>query len=159
MTVNSIEIERAEENKFLGGAIEANLCRKSHRDNVKKKVQLYTWVGLYVENFCCLLLCSRERYKNKRACQKSYCNRFLLQGRKLLIIGTTSRKDVLQEMEMLDAFSTTIHIPNISTGEQLVDALEVQSHTTDTWVNYARSRQELRSRAARVPLKKCAKIK
>lgn len=49
-----------------------------------------------------------------------------LQGRKLLIIGTTSRKDVLQEMEMLDAFSTTIHIPNISTGEQLVDALEVR---------------------------------
>lgn len=54
---------------------------------------------------------------------------FLLQGRKLLIIGTTSRKDVLQEMEMLDAFSTTIHIPNISTGEQLVDALEVFTHT------------------------------
>lgn len=53
---------------------------------------------------------------------------FLLQGRKLLIIGTTSRKDVLQEMEMLDAFSTTIHIPNISTGEQLVDALEVLTH-------------------------------
>ncbi|XP_042364017.1 vesicle-fusing ATPase-like [Plectropomus leopardus] len=46
-------------------------------------------------------------------------------GRKLLIIGTTSRKDVLQEMEMLDAFSTTIHIPNISRGEQLVDALEL----------------------------------
>uniref|UniRef100_A0A8C5CVV9 Vesicle-fusing ATPase n=1 Tax=Gadus morhua TaxID=8049 RepID=A0A8C5CVV9_GADMO len=49
-------------------------------------------------------------------------------GRKLLIIGTTSRKDILQEMEMLDAFSTTIHIQNISTGEQLVDALEV-THT------------------------------
>ncbi|KAM4623945.1 vesicle-fusing ATPase-like isoform 1-T1 [Polymixia lowei] len=46
-------------------------------------------------------------------------------GRKLLIIGTTSRKDVLQEMEMLDAFSTTIHIPNISQGEQLVEALEM----------------------------------
>lgn len=48
------------------------------------------------------------------------------QGRKLLIIGTTSRRDVLQEMEMLDAFSTTIHIPNISRGEQLVQALEVK---------------------------------
>lgn len=48
-----------------------------------------------------------------------------VQGRKLLIIGTTSRKDVLQEMEMLDAFSTTIHIPNISTGDHLVEALEV----------------------------------
>ncbi|KAM4689980.1 vesicle-fusing ATPase isoform 1-T1 [Rhinophrynus dorsalis] len=47
------------------------------------------------------------------------------QGRKLLIIGTTSRKDVLQEMEMLDAFSTTIHVPNISTGEQLMEALEL----------------------------------
>ncbi|KAG7492408.1 hypothetical protein MATL_G00013900 [Megalops atlanticus] len=46
-------------------------------------------------------------------------------GRKLLIIGTTSRKDVLQEMEMLDAFSTTIHIPNISTGKHLVEALEL----------------------------------
>nr|XP_023670089.1 vesicle-fusing ATPase isoform X2 [Paramormyrops kingsleyae] len=46
-------------------------------------------------------------------------------GRKLLIIGTTSRKDVLQEMEMLDAFSTTIPVPNISTGEQLVEALEL----------------------------------
>ncbi|KAM9426309.1 vesicle-fusing ATPase-like isoform 2-T2 [Pholidichthys leucotaenia] len=46
-------------------------------------------------------------------------------GRKLLIIGTTSRKDVLQEMEMLDAFSTTIHIPNISQGAHLIEALEL----------------------------------
>ncbi|KAJ8372340.1 hypothetical protein AAFF_G00290290 [Aldrovandia affinis] len=46
-------------------------------------------------------------------------------GRKLLIIGTTSRKDVLQEMEMLDAFSTTIHVPNISTGAHLGEALEL----------------------------------
>lgn len=53
----------------------------------------------------------------------------LFQGRKLLIIGTTSRKDVLQEMEMLDAFSTTIHIPNISKVEQLMEAFEV-NYTT-----------------------------
>uniref|UniRef100_A0A8C5CH51 Vesicle-fusing ATPase n=1 Tax=Gadus morhua TaxID=8049 RepID=A0A8C5CH51_GADMO len=52
-------------------------------------------------------------------------------GRKLLIIGTTSRKDILQEMEMLDAFSTTIHIQNISTGEQLVDALELLGSFTE----------------------------
>lgn len=50
----------------------------------------------------------------------------MFQGRKLLIIGTTSRKDVLQEMEMLDAFSTAINIPNISGGEQLIEALEVK---------------------------------
>lgn len=59
----------------------------------------------------------------------------LSQGRKLLIIGTTSRKDVLQEMEMLDAFSTTIHIPNISRGEQLVDALEVTHTHRNTHTN------------------------
>ncbi|XP_056609984.1 vesicle-fusing ATPase [Triplophysa dalaica] len=52
-------------------------------------------------------------------------------GRKLLIIGTTSRKDVLQEMEMLDAFSTTIHVQNISSGDQLIDALELLGSFTD----------------------------
>lgn len=46
-------------------------------------------------------------------------------GRKLLILGTTSCKDVLQEMGMLDTFSTTIHIPNISRGEHLIEALEL----------------------------------
>ncbi|NXS64381.1 NSF ATPase, partial [Brachypteracias leptosomus] len=53
------------------------------------------------------------------------------QGRKLLIIGTTSRKDVLQEMEMLNAFSTTIHVPNIATGEQLMEALELLGNFKD----------------------------
>ncbi|TWW82147.1 Vesicle-fusing ATPase [Takifugu flavidus] len=53
-------------------------------------------------------------------------------GRKLLIIGTSSRRDVLQEMEMLNTFSTTIHIPNISRGEQLVEALELLGSFQDT---------------------------
>uniref|UniRef100_A0A8C4SJ13 Vesicle-fusing ATPase n=1 Tax=Erpetoichthys calabaricus TaxID=27687 RepID=A0A8C4SJ13_ERPCA len=52
-------------------------------------------------------------------------------GRKLLIIGTTSRKDVLQEMEMLDAFSTTIHIPNIGANEHLMEALELLGNFKD----------------------------
>ncbi|KAB1266043.1 Vesicle-fusing ATPase [Camelus dromedarius] len=54
-----------------------------------------------------------------------------VEGRKLLIIGTTSRKDVLQEMEMLNAFSTTIHVPNIATGEQLLEALELLGNFKD----------------------------
>lgn len=60
----------------------------------------------------------------------------LFQGRKLLIIGTTSRKDVLQEMEMLDAFSTAINIPNISGGEQLVEALEVKKIKNRHVINF-----------------------
>uniref|UniRef100_A0A8C4X084 Vesicle-fusing ATPase n=1 Tax=Eptatretus burgeri TaxID=7764 RepID=A0A8C4X084_EPTBU len=43
---------------------------------------------------------------------------------KLLIIGTTSTRSVLQEMGMLDVFSTTIHVSNISDSAQLMDALE-----------------------------------
>uniref|UniRef100_G1QDW8 Vesicle-fusing ATPase n=1 Tax=Myotis lucifugus TaxID=59463 RepID=G1QDW8_MYOLU len=53
------------------------------------------------------------------------------QGRKLLIIGTTSHKDVLQQMELLTAFSTTIHVPNIATGEQLLEALELLGNFSD----------------------------
>ena len=45
-------------------------------------------------------------------------------GRKLLIIGTTSRRDVLQEMEMLTTFNTVIHVSNLSQPEHLVAALD-----------------------------------
>ncbi|XP_077997799.1 vesicle-fusing ATPase-like [Glandiceps talaboti] len=45
-------------------------------------------------------------------------------GRKLLIIGTTSRRDVLQEMEMLSAFDTTVHVSNLSTGAHILEVLE-----------------------------------
>ncbi|XP_006818011.1 vesicle-fusing ATPase-like, partial [Saccoglossus kowalevskii] len=45
-------------------------------------------------------------------------------GRKLLIIGTTSRQDVLKEMEMLTSFDTTVHVSNLSTGDHLMEVLE-----------------------------------
>ncbi|XP_024920501.1 vesicle-fusing ATPase isoform X3 [Cynoglossus semilaevis] len=73
-------------------------------------------------------------------------------GGLLLIIGTTSRKDVLQEMEMLDAFSTTIHVPNISTGEQLVDALELLGSFTDK--ERARISQQLKGKRVWIGIKK-----
>ncbi|ELU11293.1 hypothetical protein CAPTEDRAFT_178991 [Capitella teleta] len=46
------------------------------------------------------------------------------QGRKLLIIGTTSRKDVLNDLEMLSAFSAVVHISNLSVSSHLNSALE-----------------------------------
>lgn len=45
-------------------------------------------------------------------------------GRRLLIIGTTSRRDVLHEMEMVSTFSTCIHVSNLSTGPHLMRVLE-----------------------------------
>ncbi|XP_025100373.1 vesicle-fusing ATPase-like isoform X1 [Pomacea canaliculata] len=45
-------------------------------------------------------------------------------GRKLLVIGTTSRKDVLNDFEMLNVFSTVVHVSNISSSEHLLTVLE-----------------------------------
>ena len=48
----------------------------------------------------------------------------LLQGRKLLIIGTTSRREVLEEMGMLSCFSAVVHVSCLSTCQHLINALE-----------------------------------
>ncbi|XP_013783299.1 vesicle-fusing ATPase 2-like [Limulus polyphemus] len=45
-------------------------------------------------------------------------------GRKLLIFCTTSRKSVLEEMEMLTAFTAVLRVPNLSLPEQLMTVLE-----------------------------------
>uniref|UniRef100_A0A8C0LQP5 Vesicle-fusing ATPase n=1 Tax=Canis lupus dingo TaxID=286419 RepID=A0A8C0LQP5_CANLU len=96
-------------------------------------------------NFPFIKICSPDKmigFSETAKCQAmkkvaEHCSNSVLQmdgvgrGRKLLIIGTTSRKDVLQEMEMLNAFSTTIHVPNIATGEQLLEALELLGNFKD----------------------------
>jgi hypothetical protein len=41
-------------------------------------------------------------------------------------------------MEMLNAFSTTIHVPNIATGEQLLEALEVKM---SLWIAHSLSQR------------------
>lgn len=45
-------------------------------------------------------------------------------GRKLLIICTSSRRQVLEDMEMLSAFTTILHVPNLATHEQFMNVLE-----------------------------------
>ncbi|KAL4217085.1 hypothetical protein ACF0H5_023541 [Mactra antiquata] len=45
-------------------------------------------------------------------------------GHKLLVISTTTRKDVLQEMELLNVFNNTIHVSSISNGEQFMSVVE-----------------------------------
>uniref|UniRef100_UPI00398EE843 vesicle-fusing ATPase isoform X1 n=1 Tax=Pristiophorus japonicus TaxID=55135 RepID=UPI00398EE843 len=77
-------------------------------------------------------------------------------GRKLLIIGTTSRKDVLQEMEMMDVFSTSIHIPNINTGQQLMEALELLGRFDDR--ERARITQHVKGKSVWIGIKKLMMI-
>lgn len=45
-------------------------------------------------------------------------------GRKLLVICTSSRRQVLEDMELLSAFTSVLHVPNLSKPEQLVAVLE-----------------------------------
>ncbi|XP_030567970.1 vesicle-fusing ATPase 1 [Drosophila novamexicana] len=45
-------------------------------------------------------------------------------GRKLLILCTSSRREVLEEMEMLSAFTSVLHVPNLSSPEHVIAVLE-----------------------------------
>lgn len=45
-------------------------------------------------------------------------------GRKLLILCTSSRRQVLEDMEMLSAFTTILHVPNLSKPEHVIAVLE-----------------------------------
>ncbi|RZF45096.1 hypothetical protein LSTR_LSTR011115 [Laodelphax striatellus] len=45
-------------------------------------------------------------------------------GRKLLIFCTSSRRQVLEDMEMLSAFTAVLHVPNLSKPEELLTVLE-----------------------------------
>ena len=47
------------------------------------------------------------------------------QGRRLFIIGTSSCREVLEQLQMLSAFNTVIHIPSITKHNYLINVLKV----------------------------------
>lgn len=46
-------------------------------------------------------------------------------GKKLLVLCTSSRRQVLEDMEMLSAFTAVLHLPNLSKSEHLLTVLEM----------------------------------
>lgn len=50
----------------------------------------------------------------------------LRKGKKLLIVGTTSCKNVLQDMGMIHVFNLVLHVPGLSSLEQLIRVLEAR---------------------------------
>jgi vesicle-fusing ATPase len=59
-------------------------------------------------------------------------------GRKLLIIGTTSNKEVLAQMDFMDCFNATINVPVITTRDEFKQVLkELQAFDDDDTVNNA----------------------
>lgn len=49
-------------------------------------------------------------------------------GRKLLIIATTTYRDILEQLGLLSSFSKIIHISNLSTGQHLLHVLNEIDH-------------------------------
>ena len=48
----------------------------------------------------------------------------LRKGKKLLIVGTSSCKQVLHDMGMVQVFNMVLHVPGLSSLEQLITVLE-----------------------------------
>lgn len=46
-------------------------------------------------------------------------------GKKLLVLCTSSRRQVLEDMEMLSAFTAVLHLPNLSKADHLLNVLEM----------------------------------
>lgn len=66
----------------------------------------------------------------------------MLQGHKLLIIGTTSRKDMLVDFEMLPLFKTVAHVSAISSTEQLINVLDASEVFSDKELSEVRRQIE-----------------
>lgn len=73
-------------------------------------------------------------------------------GKRLLVIGTTSRREVLDQLEMIPAFTDVLHISNLSSPENLI-AVVKQSGVLDT-AGLKRFQTALRSRKANIGVKK-----
>jgi vesicle-fusing ATPase len=41
-------------------------------------------------------------------------------GRRLLILATSSRREVLDQMEMIPCFTDVLHVPNLSSADHLI---------------------------------------
>jgi len=73
-------------------------------------------------------------------------------GKRLLIIATTSRKEVLDQMEMLTAFTDVLHLPNLHTGDQLMKVIHQSRILDQEGMN--RIGHQLRERRSNVGVKK-----
>lgn len=89
----------------------------------------------YRSELSCILVDNIERLLDYGAIGPRYSNVVLQallvlltkqppKGRKLLVFCTTSRRQVLEEMEMLSTFTAILHVSNLSTVEHLVAVLE-----------------------------------
>lgn len=56
-------------------------------------------------------------------------------GKKLMIIGTTSQREVLEEMQMMPVFNTHIHVSNLTKGEQVMTCINELKCFTESQIS------------------------
>ncbi|XP_015906120.2 vesicle-fusing ATPase 1 [Parasteatoda tepidariorum] len=117
----------------------------------------------YKSQFSCIIVDSIERLLDYGAIGPRYSNLVLQallvllkkeppKGKKLLVLCTSSRRQVLEEMEMIYAFTSVLRVPNLSTSDHLMAVLE----ETDCFnrEELAKIRQKTYGRRLRVGIKK-----
>ena len=58
-------------------------------------------------------------------------------GRKLLIIATTTYRDILEQLGLVASFSKVIHMSNMSSGQHVLHVLnEIENCFTDDEIRY-----------------------
>ncbi|EEB10550.1 N-ethylmaleimide sensitive fusion protein, putative [Pediculus humanus corporis] len=89
----------------------------------------------YRSNLSCVLVDNIERLLDYGAVGPRYSNITLQallvllkkeppKGRRLIVFCTSSRRKVLEDLELLSTFTTTLHVPNITEIDDLVTVLE-----------------------------------
>ena len=73
-------------------------------------------------------------------------------GRKLLIVATTSRKSVLEDLEMVSAFTDILHVPNLSRTEHIIQVSRASGVISATGL--ASLQTQMSGRSANIGVKK-----
>ena len=104
----------------------------------------------YKSQYSCVLVDNIERLLDYGPIGPRYSNLVLQallvllkkeppKGRKLLVICTTSRRQVLEQMEMLSAFTAVLHVPDLTEPEHLNAVL---THLAETNAHHSFNREE-----------------
>src|SRR5690606_3048441 len=111
----------------------------------------------YKSTFSCIIVDNIERLLDYAAIGNRYSNLVLQallvllnkqppKGRRLLVLCTTSRKDILDQLELTSAFSDIIHCSNLSRPEHLLAVLNAVSNDDDPKSFKPSQRNELANR-------------
>lgn len=109
-----------------------------------------TFDDAYKSQYSCVLVDNIERLLDYGSIGPRYSNLVLQallvllkkeppKGRKLLILCTTSRREVLEQMEMLSAFTSILHVPCLSDSDHLNTIL---NHLAESDSQHSFNREE-----------------